>query len=134
MQNGQVTIRRYEEKDEQQLFALLEREGEEWKGYWQASGREKYKKAIKNSTVYLLLEGDLLCGYARCRDDDGYGIYVYDLLVDKASRGKEYGRLLMEQASRDFPDAPAYVLGDTYPYYEKLGYETEGIIYIIKPQ
>lgn len=134
MEKQQITIRRYEANDESALFALLQREGEEWKGYWQGTGREKYKKALDNSIPYLLFEDKELCGYARCRDDDGYGVYVYDLLVDKSHRGKEYGRLLMEQVCRDFPGDQVYVLGDNYPYYEKLGYAVEGTIYIVKPK
>ena len=121
-------------RDEYQLFALLEREGKDWKDYWLGSGRENYKKALDHSLVYLLFRDEALCGYARCRDDDGYGVYIYDLLVDKLYRGKEYGRLLMEQVCRDFPNCPVYVLGDVYPYYEKLGYEAEGTIYIVKPK
>ena len=126
-------IRRYTPEDENLLFAMLEREGDEWKDYWQGSNREKYKKALANCINYLLFEGGTLCGYIRCRDDDGYGVYVYDLLVDKAFRGKEYGRLLMEQVCRDYPDDTVYVMGDIYPYYEdKLGYDIEGKIYIVK--
>jgi len=53
-------------------------------------------------------------------------------LVDKQYRGKEYGRLLMEQVCRDFPDDIVYVTGDVYPYYEKLGYKVEGKIYTVK--
>lgn len=134
MLENKATIRRYETKDEPQLFALLEREGEEWSGYWRGFGREKYKKALGSSISYLLYMGEELCGYARCRNDDGFGVYVYDLLVDRAHRGKEYGRLLMEQVYRDFQGDEVYVLGDNYPYYEKLGYAIEGIIYIVKPK
>lgn len=54
-------------------------------------------EALDHSVNYLLFSGDELCGYIRCRDDDGFGVYVYDLLVDKTHRGKEFGRLLMEQ-------------------------------------
>ena len=63
---------------------------------------------------------------------DSAFMYV-DLLVDKEYRGKEYGRLLMEQACLDYPGDTVYVTGDVYPYYEdKLGYEAEGKIYIVK--
>ena len=126
-------IRRYTPEDENLLFAMLEREGDEWKDYWQGLNREKYKKALASCINYLLFESETLCGYIRCRDDDGYGVYVYDLLVDKQFRGKEYGRLLMEQVCRDFPDDTVYVMGDIYLYYEdKLGYDIEGKIYIVK--
>jgi ribosomal protein S18 acetylase RimI-like enzyme len=127
-----MIIRRYTSEDSDALFNLIEREGEEWKDYWRGYGRAKYQKALDNSIAYLVFDGATLCGYARCRDDDGYGVYVYDLLVDKAHRGKEYGRLLMEQVLHEFPDSAVYVMGDVYPYNKKLGYEVEGKIYIVK--
>lgn len=103
MTDKQITIRRWGAQDESQLFFLIQREGEAWKDYWHNAGREKYKKALNSSITYLLFEDKQLCGFIRCRDDDGYGVYVYDLLVDKAYRGKEYGRLLMEKVCGDFP-------------------------------
>lgn len=131
MTKKKISIRRYTTNDEEQLFALLEREGEEWADYWQNNGRTKYKKALDSSETYLLFEENELCGYARCRNDDGFGMYVYDLLVDRLYRGKEYGRLLMEQAAKDFPDAETYVMSDVDAYYEKLGYEKEGTVFVV---
>ena len=128
-----VEIRKYTLEDIDQLFALIEREGEQWT-YWQGEDRTKYQKALDNCITYLIFEAEILCGYARCRGDDGFGIYVLDLLVDKHYRGKEYGRFLMEQVCRDFPNEVVYVTGgtDVYPYYEnKLGYEEEGKVYIV---
>jgi len=127
----EFSMRRYKTTDADTLFALIEREGEEWT-YWQGANRAKYQTALNEGIVYLAFEGESLCGYARCRDDYGFGIYVLDLLVDKACRGKEYGRLLMEQVCHDFSDYTVYVLGDVYPYYEKLGYAEEGKVYIVK--
>lgn len=132
MRNNQITIKRYKIEYECQLFALIEREGKGWKDYWLGVGREKYKKALSSSITYLIFENDELCGFARCRNDDGFGIYVYDLLVDKNYRGEEYGRMLMEQACLEFPNDTVYVMSDIDPYYEKLGYEAEGTIYIVK--
>ena len=132
MQSNQVIIRQYGTEYEHQLFSLIEQEGEEWKDYWLGAGWEKYKKALSSSITYLIFENEKLCGFARCRNDDGFGIYIYDLLVDKKYRGKEYGRLLMEQACLEFPNDPVYVMSDVNPYYEKLGYEAEGAIYIVK--
>jgi len=40
----------------------------------------------------------------------------------------------MERACQDHPSDTVYVTGDVYPYYEKLGYETEGKIYIVRPK
>ncbi|MFV0393125.1 MAG: GNAT family N-acetyltransferase [Coprobacillaceae bacterium] len=127
-----IVIRRYETKDEKLLFTLLENEGEEWQDYWKGNNKLKYKKALSTCINYLLFNNDELCGYVRCRDDDGYGIYVLDLLVDKRQRGKEYGRFLMEQVCIDFPNDIVYVTSGVDPYYEKLGYEKEGTIYQIK--
>jgi len=127
-----MIIKRYTSKDSDDLIALIEREGDEWKDYWYGGGRMKYQKALASSIVYLLFENETLCAYMRCRDDDGYGIYIYDLLVDKNYRGKEYGRLLMEKACTDFPGSCVYVMGDVYPYYDKLGYDKEGAIYCVK--
>jgi len=129
--SNDIIIRRYTPEDDNQLFALIEREGEEWKDYWRDDGRAKYQKTLATSIVYLLLENKTLCAYTRCRDDDGYGVYVYDLLVDQNHRGKEYGRLLMERIREDFSDNPVYVMSDIDPYYEKLGYEKAGSIFIM---
>ena len=130
--NEKAVIKKYAPEYAGQLFAMIEREGEDWKDYWQDEGKAKYQKALESSIVYLLFEDDAICGYARCRDDAGYGVYVYDLLVDKNCRGKEYGRLLMENVCRDFPDRTVYVMSGVDPYYEKLGYKKEGTIFIVK--
>lgn len=89
---------------------------------------------MQTSLTYLLFEAEKLCGYARCREDDGFGVYVYDLLVDASCRGKNYGRYLMEQACKDFPEQKVYVMSDVDPYYEKQGYQKEGTIFIVKQQ
>lgn len=132
MLESNITIRRYELKDEDELFALLEREGGKWSEYWCNEGREKYTNALRNSVSYLLFLNNQLCGFLRCHDDDGFGVYVYDLLVDRVHRGNEYGRLLMEQVCRDFYTTKVYVMGDNYTYYEKMGYEAAGMIYAVK--
>ena len=127
-----MTIREYTQNDADELFDLIKREGEEWMDYWVGDGRAKYENALSNCLVYLIFEDNELCGYVRIRDDDGFGIYVMDLLVDKKHRGKEYGRYLMERVCYDFPDKEVYVLGDVYPYYEKLGYKEIGKVYSVK--
>ena len=132
MGHRQVSIRKYTQKDKEALFALIENEGDEWT-YWQDGYRVKYEKALEECEVYLAFWEDTLCGYLRARDDFGFGVYVMDLLVDKAQRGKELGRLLIEEVCKHFPKDIVYVLGDVYPYYEdSLGYEIEGKVYIAK--
>ena len=128
-----MEIRLYQADDESNLFAMMQEEGHEWVDYWGESNQEKYRAALASSIVFVAYEGEELCGYARCREDDGYGIYVYDLLVRAQSRGQRIGQTLMNAARAAFPNAPAYVLGDIPGYYEKkLGYRAERIIYIIE--
>lgn len=124
-----MRIRRYTAADAPGLFELLRSEGDEWSDY--NNGFEKYKTALDNSIVYLLFENNFLCGYIRLRDDDGFGLYVYDLLVHKNYRGKGYGKLLLEQIRVDYPDNDIYAMSDVDKYYEKQGYNRIGSIFII---
>ncbi len=126
-------IRRYTPADEEILFSMLTEEGDQWSDYYGEAGRAKYRLAAEACTTYLLFANGELCGYARCHADCGFGVYVHDLLVRKKHRGHQYGRMLLEQACRDFPDQTVYVLSDADPYYEKLGYENIGSIFTVKP-
>lgn len=127
-------IRKYSPADEAVLMAMIEKEGEEWIDYYGSEGRKKYQKALDTSLVYLAFEGEALCGYCRCRDDGGFGIYILDLLVDRDFRGREIGRRLMERVCRDHPKDIVYVTSGVDPYYEKLGYRREGTIFQIVPK
>ena len=124
-------VRKYTPEDDSKLFELIENEGEEWKAYWHGAGKDKYRKAISNSLVYVAYVGETLCGYVRCIEDIATGVYVIDLLVNPKYRGNEYGRLLMEKVVEDFPDTTVYVNSDVNPYYEKLGYKAIGTIFVV---
>lgn len=126
-------IRPYKAADSVALFVMMEKEAD-WDDYCLGDGREKYQLALQTSLTYVLLENDTLCGYVRCREDAGFGIYVYDLLVDINSRGKNYGRYLMERVSEDFPEQTIYILSDVDPYYEKQGYQKEGSVFSMRAQ
>lgn len=126
-----MTIKRYEKQDEAALFALIENEGEAWADY-HSRHKAQYKRALQSSVTYVAYEGDALCGYCRCRDDDGFGLYVYDLLVDRACRGKQIGRALMSRVCADSPGEAVYVMSDVDGYYEKLGYEREGSVFSVR--
>ena len=123
-----MTIRTYEPQYENQLFELIESEGLEWE-YWQEPYKQDYIKTFERSTLYLVFEGQRLCGYAKVLDD--FVIWIVDLLVHQNFRGKEYGKLLMEHICLNFPQKDVYVLGgnDVLPYYKKLGYSSEGVVY-----
>ncbi len=127
-----MTIRQYSAQDEANLHELLLDEGDDWSCYSQPDAFERYKCAINSSLVYVAYEGDTLCGYVRCRDDNGFGIYVYDLLVNKSFRGRSFGRLLMERVCADFPADTVYVMSGVDDYYEKLGYPREGSVFTVQ--
>lgn len=127
-----MEIWEYSKKDEPLLFDLLIDEGDDWSDYHGTIGRGKYIKALESSITYIACDETFVCGYIRCREDDGFGVYVYDLLVRKTHRGKQIGKSLMERVIKDFPNQPVYVMSDVDPYYEKLGYSRVGSIFEVK--
>ncbi len=127
-----MNIRRYCKDEETLLFDLIIEEGAEWSDYHSLEGRDKYIKAIESSIVYIALENEMICGYIRCREDDGFGVYIYDLLVRKSFRGQDLGKLIIDKLCQDYPNQPIYVMSDIDPYYEKLGYQKEGSIFRVK--
>jgi ribosomal protein S18 acetylase RimI-like enzyme len=124
-----MEIKPYSQADEALLFAMLRDEGGEWECYFGENKLEKYKHALEKSLTYVAYEGDEMCGYVRCRDDDGFGVYVYDLLVKPACRGHSVGRMLIEKIRADHPQETIYVMSDVDGYYEKQGYRKIGSIF-----
>lgn len=102
-----MEIKKYSKADESLLFDLLVDEGDKWSDYHGVASRDKYIKALESSITYVAWDEALVCGYVRCREDDGFGVYVYDLLVRKTHRGRQIGKSLMERVCQDFPDQPA---------------------------
>ena len=127
-----MEIRKYAKADEPSLFDLLMDEGDDWRDYYGPGGRGKYVMALESSVSYLACDGGIVCGYLRCREDNGFGVYVYDLLVRKSCRGKGIGKRLMERVCADYPNQPVYVMSDAGPYYEKLGYPRIRSIFEVK--
>lgn len=127
-----MEIRNYSKADESSLFDLLVDEGDEWSDYHGVAGRDKYIKALESSITFVARDGPLVCGFVRCREDDGFGVYIYDLLVRRTHRGRQIGKSLMEWVCKNFPDRPVYVMSDVDQYYEKLGYRREGSIFEVR--
>ena len=127
-----MEIRKYRKEDEDALFDLMKREGEEWADYWEKEdGRLKYIEALRlATTTYVVIEDGLLCGFARAIGS--FTIYVDDLLVDKQYRGRSFGKLLMDAILDEFPDKGVYVMSDVDEYYAKLGYEKAGTIFAVR--
>lgn len=127
-----MVIKIYDKNDEMGLLDLLYDEGEEWTDYHNQNGREKLIRALASSIAYLAYEGNIVIGYIRAREDDGFGVYIYDLLVRKSYRGHNIGKQLMEHIASKYLDQTIYVMSDVDNYYEKVGYQRVGSIFEIK--
>lgn len=124
------TVRRYvPATDEPALLDLLRSEGDEWADYHRDTAFPHYRTALATSCTCVLYVGDALLGFIRVRDDDGYGVYVYDLLVHAAHRGHAYGRALLDAVRQDFPGADLYVMSDNDPYYESIAHHRIGTVF-----
>lgn len=123
-----MEIRKYNKStDERLLMEMIDQE-EGW-NYAQETLAEKYKAALETSITYVAYEGDVLCGYSRSLNDFDTYIYVCDLLVMPAYRGKEIGKKLMECIYHDYPGQLVYVMSDVDEYYEKVNYKRIGSIF-----
>ncbi len=127
-----MEIKVYSEADEMKLFDMMREEGPAWEPYFRKTAIQKYKKALEVSLTYVAYEDGVLCGYVRAKDDEGFGVYVYDLLVKKAFRGRSIGRKLMEEVCAHYPGITIYVLSEVDEYYEKQGYTRIGSIFEVK--
>ncbi|WP_265456971.1 GNAT family N-acetyltransferase [Enterococcus sp. HY326] len=123
-----MKIRRYQETDIQELFALMTREGEEWT-YNSEESAEKYELCMSRSIAFVVEIDGQINGYIRCKNDDGFGVYVLDLLVDQRFRGRQIGRQLIEQVQQLHPNDPLYITSDADGYYQKQGYQVVGTIF-----
>lgn len=118
--------------DEDKIMKMIKNE-EGW-DYANEILSERYKVALETSITYVAYEEDILCGYSRSLNDFNEYIYVCDLLVMPAYRGKEIGRKLMECIYKDFPDQVVYVMSDVDGYYEKVDYKRIGSIFEVPRQ
>lgn len=125
-------IRKYNQSDEKKLFQLMASEGEEWEDYITEAGTLKFKRTLESSLVYVAYENNTLCGFSRAIRDGEFFIYVCDLLVHHHYRGRGIGRKLMEVLCETYPGHTVLVMSDADGYYEKLGYEKEGSVFLVK--
>lgn len=125
-----MEIRRYiKNQDEDCLMDMIRAEGEDWACYWADEANDKYRLSLENSITYVDYEDGEIIGYSRSIDDNGFYIYVCDLLVREPSRGKGVGRILMESIYRDYLHVTVYVMSDVDGYYNTLGYKREGSVF-----
>lgn len=121
-------------RDEEALMSLLIDQGQDWACYWATEVNARYRQALRRSLTFVAYDNAVLVGYVRALDDQGFYIYVCDLLVDPASRGQHLGRKLMETLVTDYPGQTVYVMSDVDPYYEKLGYVKAGSVFEVTSQ
>ncbi|MBV7391906.1 GNAT family N-acetyltransferase [Enterococcus sp. ALS3] len=122
-----MIIRKYQTNDLDELFALMTREGPEWT-YNTPENQQKYAHALDRSISFVLTDQQKIYGYIRGRNDDGFDLYILDLLVDPAYRGNSYGQQLIEHFQQEFPEESLYVTSDADPYYLKLGFKIVGSV------
>lgn len=126
-----MKIIKYNDTMYELLYDLIMSEGKDWEEYT-VTKKNAYRQALKSSIVYLGIQGDQCIAYLRARDDDSFGLYIYDLLVRKNQRGHQYGKKLMDQLIDDYPSNIIYVMSDIDLYYESLGFIKEGTIFQVK--
>jgi GNAT superfamily N-acetyltransferase len=128
-----MIIEKYDyKKHELELINMLLQEGKEWGCYTTKDVIEKYKQALTNSITYIAIEDNKVVGYSRSIDDNGFYIYICDLLVDKNYRNKGIGKYLVEQLCVDYPSYTTYVMSDADGFYIKKGYHREGSIFEVR--
>lgn len=123
-----LVVRKYDRAADEDPLMQMIREEEGW-DYADEALAGKYKKALEASITYVAYQDDILCGYSRSLDDCGFYIYVCDLLVKPAFRGKSVGRKLMECIYNDYPNHVVYVMSDVDGYYQKVGFKRIGSIF-----
>jgi ribosomal protein S18 acetylase RimI-like enzyme len=126
-----IKIQRYTEDEACYVFDLIESEGEDWIEY-ALTKKDEYKRALSQSITYVMMDQKLCIGYIRCKEDDGFGVYVYDLLVRQGYRGHHYGKKMIEYVKSLYPKQDFYIMSDIDPYYMKQGYTRVGSIFQVK--
>lgn len=108
---------------------LIESQGPDWARYWAGESNGKYRNALKKSVTRVALVNGQLAGYVRALEDQGFYVYVCDLLVDPTFRGLKVGQRLMNALGSDYPQHTVYVMSDADSYYEKVGYLKVGSVF-----
>lgn len=126
-----MKIRLYQKSDAKKLRLLLAKDLE-WASYFSPSRWQKYLKVLKNSQAFVMFEGEKMIAYLRYKVDGAFGVYIYDLLVNKENRGHNYGKALISRLQAKYRNDYIYVMSDNDGYYRHLGFEIEGTIFKVQ--
>lgn len=114
----------YTKKQETMLFDLISKEPN-FITYIQH--KSHYIEALNQSITYLYIKDDKAVAYLRGKQDQIFGFYVYDLLVDKDYRGHQLGKALIDHVKQ--MHQTVYIMSDENGYYDKLKLKQIGSIY-----
>jgi ribosomal protein S18 acetylase RimI-like enzyme len=106
--------------------------------YW-ANTRplEVVLRAIESSVCYGVYEDGLQVGFARVITDFATTFYLCDVIIDKACRGKGYGKQLLQAIVDDERFRPLLgilLTSDAHGLYEKYGFVKDGEKSMTKPR
>ncbi len=122
-----MRIQVYEQRFEQPLLQLLRSEPD-WQLLVNDDVIDAFRRALASGDTRVLLHDDLVCGYVRAVVDD-LAVYISELYVAPAHRGRGLGKALLEKTKSTYPGREVYVLSDEDRYYEKLHYKRVGSIF-----
>lgn len=126
-----MKIRKYHQRDIAKLNNLLVRDPD-WTLYTAKESWNDYVKVLADSEVFIFCHNNEIIGFIRFRLDGPFGVYIYDLLVDKAYRGHGYGKQLIDAVCHEYPHDDIYVMSDNNEYYKKVGLAVEGMVFRVQ--
>ena len=98
--------------------------GEKWQSFYEER-KEEYKIALNNSMTYVIYD-EKYCGYLRAITDKVFTIFIAEIIVEKDSRNKGYGKKLIEYVQNLFPSARIDLISDEDEFYQKIGFRNLG--------
>ncbi len=123
------TVVRYGTAHEQALLALLGAEPD-WDTFTSEPALQRFRRALAESDTWVCVDNAAPCGYVRAIVD-AFGVYVSELYLSPAHRGRGYGRAMLARIRAQHPDANVYVLSDEDAYYDRLGCRRIGSVYAL---
>jgi putative acetyltransferase len=126
-----MEITRYRPEHRDALIAAIGADPA-WAMFTNAGAVDRYAQRLRDSVTYVCHDRGRFCGYLRALLDDGFALYISELFVVPAMRGRRIGGMLMSRLERDFAGLTVYALSDEDGYYERLGHARVGSVFEIR--